>query len=145
MMFGRLGVLNAFSTSWYFQLTMDSSGCTTRMTIDKNRYQYNVSGCWPGYSMCFSPFLSITPQGHFLYFPTFIETGNKRLKESATISLRTFKAGFSFFISEILDRSSLGVGETEAQVKLTRQIGEKGIEHQAKFSIRGDQGREEKI
>ena len=79
--------------------------------------------------MYFSPsFLTcLLPKEHFFYFPISIkaEKKKKRLKENANLSLRRFKASFSFFTSETLDRSSLGEGQSEGQKKTKKQVGER--------------------
>lgn len=49
----------------------------------------------------------------------------KRLKENANLSLRRFKASFSFFTSETPVRSSLGEVSVKANRKLKMQIGER--------------------
>ena len=71
--------------------------------------------------MYFSPsFLThLLPKEHFFYFPISIKAGKKkkRLEENANLSLRRFKASFSFFTSKTLDRSSLGEGQSEGQKK----------------------------
>lgn len=57
--------------------------------------------------------------------PSKQEKKKKRLKENANLSLRRFKASFSFFTSETLDRSSLGEGQSEGQKKTKKQTGER--------------------
>ena len=70
---------------------------------------------------------SLTPQGTFLLLSYLHQSRKKkkRLKENANLSLRRFKASFSFFTSETLDRSSLGEGQSEGQKKTKKQVGER--------------------
>lgn len=68
---------------------------------------------------------SLTPQGIFLFSHLHQSRKKKRLNNNANLSLRRFRASFSFFTSETLDRSSLGEGQSEGQEKLKKQTGER--------------------
>lgn len=75
-----------------------------------------------------SPFShSLTPQRTFLLLSYLHQSRKKkkRLKENANLSLRRFKASFSFFTSETPVRSSLGEVSVKANRKLKMQIGER--------------------
>lgn len=74
------------------------------------------------YFLCISlPLFSLTYSPRNISFtflsPSKQEKKKKRLEENANLSLRRFKASFSFFTSETLDRSSLGEGQSEGQKK----------------------------
>lgn len=71
---------------------------------------------------------SLTPQGTFLLLSYLHQSRGKkkkRLNENANLSLRRFKASFSFFTSETPVRSRLGEVSVKANRKLKMQIGER--------------------